>query len=106
MMEGKANMLLGDNEMSKRYTSTKSSSSPQASTTLTAANLDAHQRGMAVTSSNTSSQGKLLSNGEVSRRHAAPDPDSWQRLTERDSLAADIEDALRAASKAKKDKGN
>jgi len=86
---------------------TSTSFLPQTTTPLTAANLASHQRATAAHPSSTSARGVWLSNGEVSRRHAAPDPNSWQRLTERDSLAADIEEAVRAqASKAKENKGN
>jgi len=90
--------------MTKRFTPTSSSSSSQTSPPITAANLDRHA--IAVTPSSASSQRIWVSDGGVSRRHAAPNPDSWNQLVKRDSLAADIEDSLRAASKAKKEKGN
>lgn len=41
----------------------------------------------------------------MNHRRAPPNPEQWKELMKRDPLAADIEDAVRAAaSKAKKDK--
>ena len=43
----------------------------------------------------------------MNHRRAPPNPEQWKVLTKRDSLAADIEDAVHAAaSKAEKNKKN
>jgi hypothetical protein len=42
----------------------------------------------------------------MNHRRAPPNPEQWDELVERDPLAAEIEAALRAASKEEKDRVN
>jgi hypothetical protein len=92
--------------MSNQSKPASSSSSSQISTPLTAANLAAHQRAIAASSSTTKPQGGWVCGGEMNHRRAPPNPEQWDELVERDPLAAEIEAALRAASKEEKDRVN
>ena len=83
-----------------------SASSSQTTPLLTPANLDAHQRAVAATSSTTPSQGGWVCGGEMNHRRPAPKPEQWNELIERDPLAADIEKALREAANARQNPGN
>ena len=102
------NLVPSINTMVKKVTPSATPSSPKASPTLTAANLASHQRATAASSSSVASKGGgWVCGGEMNHRRAPPNPEQWKALTKRDSLAADIEDAVHAAaSKAEKNKKN
>jgi hypothetical protein len=98
------------NAMTKDSIPSPSQSPSQTSTPLTAAKFTTHQ---ATAPTDTPSGIGWVSNGEVALRHAPPNQDTWNDLIDKDPIAAEIEDAqreiedaLRAASKAKKDQGN
>ena len=99
-------MLIVNNAMSNNLTPDLSPSSQQTTPLFTAANLAAHQRAMAATSSTTPSQGGWVCGGEMNHRRPAPKPEQWNELIERDPLAADIEKALREAANARQNPGN
>lgn len=92
--------------MTNSLVPTLSASSSQTAPLLTAANLAAHQRAMAATSSTTPSQGGWVCGGEMNHRRPAPNPEQWKELIEHDPLAADIEKALREAANARQNPGN
>jgi hypothetical protein len=92
--------------MTKKPNPSSTQSPPQASAPLTAANIAIHRRSTAAALSNTSSRGVWVSNGEVALRHAPPNQEEWKKLVNKDPIAAEIEEALRAASQAKGDQGN
>jgi len=100
-LKGKPNMPSSNDKKTKIsvLASMSSPSSSQPTAPLTATNLAAHRRAAAITSSTTSSQGRLLSNGEANHRHAPPTQERWNELVEHDPLAAEIEVVLRGASK-------
>jgi hypothetical protein len=73
----------------------------KASPTLTAANLAAHQRAMAASSSRTTSQGGWVCGGEMNHRRDPPEREEWNKLVKKDPVAADIEKLVRAAGNSK-----
>ena len=100
------NLVLSISTMVKKIRPSATPSSSKASPTLNATNLASHQSATAASTSFTASKGGgLVCGGEMNHRRAPPNPEQWKELMKRDPLAADIEDAVRAAaSKAKKDK--
>ncbi|KAM0693213.1 hypothetical protein Q7P36_006466 [Cladosporium allicinum] len=96
------------NTMVKKVMPSATPSSPKASPTLTAANLASQQSATAASSSSVASKGgEWVYGSKMNHRRASPNPEQWKELMKRDSLAADIEDAVHAAaSKAEKNKKN
>jgi hypothetical protein len=92
--------------MTNQTTPTMSSSPSQASPTLTAAALAAHQRTMAANPSTTSPRGTWVCGGQMYHRPTPPGDKRWNKLVKKDDLAADIDDILRAATDANEDEGN
>jgi hypothetical protein len=99
-------MSSSNNNMTNTLIPTLSASSSQTTPLLTAANLAAQQLAMTAISSTTTSQGGWVCGGDMYHRPATPNPEQWNELIERDQLAADIEEILRAAVNAKKGQGN
>jgi len=83
-------------------TKTSSPSSAQSGPLLTAVNLAALQCAMSATSSTTTSPSGWVCGGEMDHQRESLDPEQWDSLVMEDSLAAEINDILHAATDAKK----
>jgi hypothetical protein len=105
VLQEKANILPSKNKMTNNTMPKLSQPSSQTTPPFNTANLAVYQRAMA-TSSSTTTSGGWVCGGEMNHRRPPPDPEQWNELMNRDQLAAEIEEVLRAASNAKKDKGN
>jgi hypothetical protein len=105
-LQEKTNISPSNNKMTNTIIPTMSASSSQITPLHTAATLAAHQLAITASPSTNTSQGGWVCGGEMYHRPATPNPEQWNGLIEHDQLAADIEEILRAAVKAKKGQGN